>query len=164
MVWNEWKSTIDLGVRRKVYLSYERSRYEEYRKEFETRIVHKFIVVSAEIEKMPIGSAEEYMAALVGRGLLSEDMGFVALLGPNADNVVDWELQAAFQIPRASSCVVGLLLPDFPLTSDGSYRFRDLPPSISTAVKSGSGKIYTWDSVSSEDSTIIKVVEEAFID
>lgn len=164
MVWDEWKSTIDLGVRRKVYLSYERAGCENYRNEFEKRIIHKFIVVSAEIEEMPGGSAEEFIEALSERGLLDKDMGFVALLGPTNSLIVDWEIQAALQTARASSCVVGLLLPEFPLTNDGSYRFSDLPPSMSEAAKSGRGKIYTWDSVASTDSAFFNLIEEAFRD
>ena len=89
----------------------------------------------------------------------------IVLVGPNTKGRkhVDWEISAALNRKVGGySGLIGILLPEFPLTSEGKYYYDDLPPRLSDNIKSGYAKIYFWLDVCSSSERIKDVVEKAF--
>ena len=95
---------------------------------------------------------------------MSDSSVVVVLVGPNTRKRkhVDWEIYAGLRSSiNGNSGLLGILLPEFPLTIDNKYSYDDLPRRLADNVKSGYAKIYTWEVAIRYFDTII---ETAFDD
>ena len=104
-------------------------------------------------------NSDSYIKRLIREGKVSDSSIVVVLLGPNTKNRkhVDWEIYAALRASiNGSSGLVGILLPSFPLTSDGKYYYQNIPSRLADNVKSGYADIYTWDYAVSNFNAIIE--------
>jgi hypothetical protein len=77
---------------------------------------------------------------------------------------VDWEISAALNKITDGNCsgLLGLLLPDFPLTSTHKYKFEDIPPRLADNVKPGYAEIVAWQWVCTDESRIKAAIDSAF--
>ncbi len=62
------------------------------------------------------------------------------------------------------SGLLGILLPDFPLSQDGKYYYDDIPARLADNVKSGYSIIYTWNWLCEYESRVKNAIEDAFQD
>ncbi len=93
-------------------------------------------------------NSDDYIKRLIREDKISDSSVIVVLVGPNTRKRkhVDWEIYAGLeQRIKGNSGLVGVLLPEFPMTSGNSYRYEDLPGRLADNVKSGYADIYTWD-------------------
>ena len=150
------------GQRHKVFVSFyhhDDHKYKEYiDKNLSSHIVNKSVVDG---EYNPDDSAE-YIKRLIREDKISDSSVVIVLVGPNTKNRkhVDWEIYAGLRSSiNGNSGLVGILLPTFPLTSDGYYSYDDIPARLADNVKSGYATIYTWDyAIKNFDS----IIEAAF--
>ena len=93
-------------------------------------------------------NCDEYIKRLIREDKVSDASVVVVLVGPNTKKRkhVDWEIYAGLRDSvNGCSGLVCILLPEFPLTSDGKFYTKDLPARLGDNVDSGYAKCYTWD-------------------
>ena len=104
---------------------------------------------------------------------VSDSSVVVVLVGPNTRKRkhVDWEIYAGLRASvNGSSGLVGVLLPEFPLTSEGKYYTCDLPLRLGDNVDSGYADVYTWSYFINNFNSIIntafdnRIVRKGMID
>lgn len=106
--------------------------------------------------------SDEYIKRLIREEKVSDSSVVVVLVGPNTRKRkhIDWEIYAGLRASiNGNSGLIGVLLPEFPLTWDNEYKYDDLPARLMDNVRSGYAKIYTWDFFTRNFTTVIN---EAF--
>ena len=99
-----------------------------------------------------------YIKRLIREDKISDASVVVVLVGPNTRKRkhVDWEIYAGLRASiNGSAGLVGVLLPEFPIASNGDYCIDDLPPRLGDNVSSGYASIYTWQRFVSNFNSII---------
>lgn len=92
--------------------------------------------------------SDEYIKRLIREEKVSDSSVVVVLVGPNTRKRkhIDWEIYAGLRAStNGNSGLVGVLLPQFPLTWDKKYNPNDLPARLMDNVRSGYARLYTWD-------------------
>ena len=151
--------------RHKVFISYYHKDDQYYRDEFERRFGHLFINKSVKPGDIDSDLSDEYIKRLIQEGYLTDSSVVLVLVGPKTycRKHVDWEISAGLNKKVGGhSGLVGLLLPEFPLSYDNKYNYSDIPARLADNVKSGYAKIYTWNYACSGDEIIKSVIQEAF--
>lgn len=93
-------------------------------------------------------NSDLYIKRLIREEKISDASVVVVLVGPNTRKRkhVDWEIYAGLRASiNGSAGLVGVLLPEFPIASNGNYYTKDLPARLGDNVKSGYASIYTWN-------------------
>lgn len=93
-------------------------------------------------------NSDLYIKRLIREDKISDSSVVVVLVGPNTRKRkhVDWEIYAGLSASiNGSSGLVGVLLPEFPLSYDNTYQYADLPGRLADNVISGYADIYTWN-------------------
>lgn len=76
---------------------------------------------------------------------------------------MDWEISAGLNKKVGGySGLVGILLPEFPLSAESKYNYSDIPLRLADNVKSEYAEIYTWDYACANDETIKSIIQTAF--
>lgn len=153
------------STKHKVFVSYYHRDDQYYRNEFERRFSHLFISKSVEPGDIDSDLSDEYIKRLIQEGYLTDSSVVMVLVGPKTycRKHVDWEISAGLNKKVGGySGLVGILLPEFPLSADNKYNYSDIPPRLADNVKSGYAEIYTWDYACSNDATIKSVIQTAF--
>jgi hypothetical protein len=148
-----------------VFLSYfhEDDQYDKDR--FEELFGHLFINESVQSDDINTDVSTEYIKRLIQEDYISDSSVVLVLVGVNTwkRKHVDWEISAGLNKKvEGYSGLLGILLPDFPLSSDGKYSYDDIPPRLADNVKSKYAKIYTWDWVCADESRIKSAIDSAF--
>lgn len=154
-----------VGSKHKVFVSYYHAEDQYYREEFERRFGHLFISKSVEPGDIDSDLSDEYIKRLIQEGYLTDSSVVMVLVGPKTycRKHVDWEISAGLNKKVGGySGLVGLLLPEFPLSADYRYNYSDIPPRLADNVKSGYAEVHTWDSACSSDAAIKSVIQTAF--
>lgn len=149
----------------KVFVSYYHYDDQYYRDEFERKFGHLFINKSVDSGDIDTDLSDEYIKRLIQEGYLTDSSVVLVLVGPKTycRKHVDWEISAGLNKKVGGySGLVGILLPEFPLSSDGKYSYSDIPPRLADNVKTGYSEIYTWGHACNDDTTIKSVIQTAF--
>lgn len=153
------------GTKHKVFVSYYHKDDQYYRNEFERRFSHLFISKSVEPGDIDSDLSGEYIKRLIQEDYLTDSSVVLVLVGPKTycRKHVDWEISAGLNKKVGGySGLLGILLPEFPLSADNKYNYSDIPPRLANNVKSEYAEIYTWDYACSNDATIKSVIQTAF--
>ena len=159
--WNQNSS----DSRHKVFISYYHRDDQYYRNEFERRFGHLFVNKSVDPGDIDSDLSDEYIKRLIQEGYLSDSSVVLILVGPKTycRKHVDWEISAGLNKKVGGySGLIGILLPEFPLSSDNKYSYSDTPPRLADNIKSDYAEIYIWDYACKNDATIMSVIQTAF--
>ena len=151
--------------RHKVFVSYYHKDDQHYRNRFEQLFGHLFVSKSVRPGDISTDVRTDYIKRLVQQDYVSDTSVVVVLVGKNTwgRKHVDWEISAGLSKKvRGYSGLLGILLPEFPLTPDGKYRYDDIPPRLADNCKTEYAKVYKWDWICEYESRIKSAVEEAF--
>lgn len=158
-------NTVNKTSRHKTFISYYHKDDQYYKNKFENLFGHIFINKSVSDGEIDTDLSTNYIKRLIQNGYITDSSVLVVLVGPNTHcrKHVDWEISAALNKKVGGySGLIGILLPEFPLTRDGKYFIEDIPPRLADNINSGYATIYTWDWVCARESRIKKAVDDAF--
>lgn len=151
-------------TRHKVFTSYYHKDDQWYKNKFIELFGHLFIDKSVGDGEISTDVSTEYIKRLIqDDDYLADASVAVVLCGPNTKyrKHVDWEIYGALSKKLDGySGLVGILLPEFPLSASNTYNYSDLPERLADNVKTDFAKIYTWNYLNS--STVTDIIEEAF--
>lgn len=149
----------------KVFISYYHNDDQAYRNDFERRFGRLFISKSVEPGDIDSDLDTEYIKKIIQKNYISNSSVLIVLLGPKTycRKHVDWEISAALNKKVGGySGLMGILLPTFPLSSDGKYSFSAIPARLADNVKSGYAKVYTWNSFFNNSEFLKSAIQDAF--
>ena len=152
-------------TRHKVFIIYYHKDDQYYRNRFEDLFGHLFINKSVKPGDIDTDDSAEYIKRLIQQNYIEDISVLVVLVGPKTycRKHVDWEISAALNKKVGGySGLLGILLPEFPLIPDGKYNYDDIPPRLADNVKVGYAKVYLWNRVCADESSMKTSVEEAF--
>lgn len=132
----------------KVFVSFYHQDDQYYKNYIDTYLSAHIINKSVISGEYNPDNSDEYIKRLIRDDKVSDSSVVVVLVGPYTKKRkhVDWEIYAGLRASiHGSSGLVGILLPEFPLTSEGKYYYSDLPKRLADNVASGYAEIYTWD-------------------
>lgn len=147
----------------KVFISFYHHDDEPYKEEIERLFGDRMIGKSVQDGEYDPDDSDEYVKRLIREDKISDSSVVVVLCGPNTwrRKHVDWEIYAGLRKSvNGTSGLVGVLLPEFPLTPDNKYYYEDLPARLADNVKSKYTEVYSWSYFKSEFDSII---QEAFV-
>lgn len=150
-----------------MFVSYYHHDDQAYRDEFEYRFNNLFISKSVQPGDIATDLSTEYIKRLIQEGYITDSSVVLVLVGPNTRcrKHVDWEISAGLNCKlNGRSGLLGILLPSFPLTSDGKYYYEHLPDRLADNVKTGYAQIWTWSHACASDALIKGAIETAFTD
>ena len=162
---NYYSSKSSQPAKHKVFVSYYHKEDQFYRNRFEELFGHLFISKSVEPGEIASDLSTEYIKRLIQEKYLTDSSVVLVLVGPKTycRKHVDWEISAGLNKKVGGySGLLGVLLPEFPLTTDNKYSYSDLPARLADNVKTDYCKIYAWNWVCAEESRIKDAIQEAF--
>ncbi len=153
----------------KVFLSYYHNEDEDFRNRFEALFGNVIVSRSVNIGDIDPNAETEYVRQKIRNEYLSDSTVTVVLVGAHTwqRKHVDWEIYSSLRDTQNSSRsgLIGILLPTYPRSKQGSYDPNTIPPRLwDNAKKREDGlesfsKIYGWTENQSDIQTII---DEAF--
>ena len=135
-------------TKHKVFISYYHRDDQFYKEYIDLNLSDKIINKSVKYGEYDSDNSDEYIKRLIREDKVSDSSVVVVLVGPNTwkRKHVDWEIYAGLRDSvHGCSGLVGILLPEFPLTADLRYSTSDLPSRLADNVQSGFAQLYTWD-------------------
>lgn len=135
-------------TKHKVFISFYHKDDQKYKDYIDKYLSGNIINKSVSNGEYNPDNCDEYIKRLIREDKVSDASVIVVLVGPNTKNRkhVDWEIYAGLRDSvNGCSGLVCILLPEFPLTSDGRFYTKDLPAQLGDNVDSGYAKCYTWD-------------------
>lgn len=144
--------------RHKVFISfyhYDDQKYKDYIDRFLSSSIINKSVRAGEYDP---DNSDQYIKRLIREDKVSDSSVVVVLVGPNTRKRkhVDWEIYAGLRTSiNGNAGLIGVLLPEFPLSSNNSYMYSDLPGRLADNVKTGYADIYTWNDFISSFCSII---------
>lgn len=158
-------SQLQQEVRHKVFISFYHYDDQVYRDAFVKVFGHLFISKSVEDGDIDSDTSDTYVKRLIQEDYLDDASVVIVLCGPNTlkRKHVDWEISAALNKKVGGYLgLVGILLPEFPLTPNSEFYHKDLPPRLAANVKSGFVSIYKWDDACASAEAIKNIIQTAF--
>lgn len=146
-------------IKHKVFISFYHHDDQKYKNYIDTYLSKNIINKSVSDGEYSTDNSDEYIKRLIREDKVSDSSVVVVLVGPNTKNRkhVDWEIYAGLRSSiNGSSGLVGILLPEFPLTTNGDYYTRDIPARLGDNVNSGYARCYTWNYAISHFDEIIE--------
>lgn len=146
-------------IKHKVFISFYHRDDQKYKNYIDTYLSGNIINKSVSDGEYSNDNSDEYIKRLIREDKVSDSSVVVVLVGPNTKNRkhVDWEIYAGLRSSiNGSSGLVGILLPEFPLTTNGDYYTRDIPARLGDNVNSGYARCYTWNYAISHFDEIIE--------
>ena len=146
----------------KVFISFYHHDDQKFKNYIDTYLCSNIINKSVAYGEYDSEDSDSYIKRLIREEKISDSSVVVVLVGPNTRKRkhVDWEIYAGLRGSiNGNSGLIGILLPDFPLTNEGKYYYSDLPDRLADNVKSGYADIYVWDYAKSHFDSLI---EDAF--
>lgn len=133
----------------KVFISFYHHDDQKYKEYIDKYLSKNIINKSVKDGEYDPDNSDQYIKRLIREEKITDSSVVVVLVGPNTKGRkhVDWEIYAALrnQLGSRNSGLVGILLPNFPLSLDGRYQYKNLPARLADNVKTGYAKIYTWE-------------------
>lgn len=145
-------------TKHKVFISFYHHDDQKYKDYIDSYLSNNIINKSVFNGEYDSDNSDEYVKRLIREDKISESSVVVVLCGPNTRKRkhVDWEIYAGLRDSvNGCSGLVGILLPEFPLTPTGHFYTKDLPGRLGDNVNSGYAKVYTWDYAIKNFDTII---------
>ena len=146
----------------KVFFSFYHKDDQRYKDYIDTFLSDDIINKSVKDGEYNTEISDEYIKRLIREEKISDSSVIVVLVGPNTRKRkhVDWEIYAGLrESVNGSAGLIGVLLPEFALSSDNKYRYEDLPARLGDNVKSGYSDIYTWEYFKDNH---LSLIDEAF--
>ena len=140
--------------RHKVFISFYHHDDQDYKDYIDKFLSGNIINKSVQTGEYNSDNSDEYIKRLIREDKISDSSVVVVLVGPNTKKRkhVDWEIYAGL---RGSSGLVGILLPSFPLMTEGKYYLSNLPKRLADNVETGYADIYTWEYAKKNFNSII---------
>lgn len=151
----------------KVFISYYHHDDQQYRDYFEWKFGHLFISKSVQLGDIATDLSTEYIKRLIQEDYLSDSSVVIVLVGPNTKcrKHVDWEISAGLNSKvHGCSGLLGILLPTFPLTAEGTYYYYQIPGRLADNVASTFASVWTWDWLCASGQRITDAIEQAYQD
>lgn len=148
----------------KVFISFYHHDDERYKKKIEELFGDRMISKSVQDGDHDPDDSAEYVKRLIREDKISDSSVVVVLCGPNTwrRKHVDWEIYAGLRSSaNGTSGLVGVLLPESPLNSEGRYSYSDLPARLADNVKSGYASVYAWSCFKDD---FDRIIQKAFDD
>lgn len=147
------------GHKHKVFISFYHHDDQKYKDYIDRKFSSLVINKSVQEGEYDPDNSDLYIKRLIREDKVSDSSVVVVLVGLNTKKRkhVDWEIYAGLSKGiNGCSGLVGVLLPEFPVTPDGKYDTEDLPGRLADNVDSGYASIYTWDYFTAHFSSIIE--------
>lgn len=151
--------------RHKLFISYYHNNDQYYRNLFETNFGHLFISKSVKPGDISSNNSDDYIKRLIQEGYISDSSVVLVLIGPKTycRKHVDWEISAGLNKKVGGySGLVGILLPEYHLSSDNEYSYDNIPYRLADNIKSGFSEMYVWNWVCAQESRIKSAIQTAF--
>lgn len=148
---------LNAAVRHKVFVSYYHKEDQVYRNDFEQKFGHLFISKSVQPGDISTHVSTEYIKRLIQERYISDTSEVIVLVGKKTwcRKHVDREISGGLNRKDGGySGLLGILLPTFPIQPGGRYNYDELPAKLADNAKSGYADIYTWDWITSSESTL----------
>lgn len=132
------------GAKHKVFINYYHKDDQGDRDRFEREFGHLFISKSVNPRDINSDQSAEYIKRLIQESYITNSSVVIVLVGKKTycRKHVDWEISAGLNKKVGGySGLLGILLPDFPLSPDSKYSYDDIPTRIADNVKGGYAKI-----------------------
>lgn len=132
----------------KVFISFYHHDDQGYKDYIDMYLSNNIINKSVMDGEYDTDDSDEYIKRLIREDKVSDSSVIVVLVGPNTKKRkhVDWEIYAGLRTSiRGNSGLIGVLLPEFPLSRDNKYYASDIPARLMDNVRSGYAEIYAWD-------------------
>lgn len=149
-------------VKHKVFISFYHQDDQCYKDYIDTHFRNDIINKSVKDGEYDSDNSDEYIKRLIREDKISDSSVVVVLVGPNTKKRkhVDWEIYAGLRASvNGNSGLVGIILPEFPVTQDGTCLYSDMPKRLADNVRSGYAQIYGWEDAKTH---FTEIVEEAF--
>ncbi len=148
----------------KVFISYYHKDDQAYKDIFVRDCGHLFINKSVNDGDINTDVSTEYVKKLIqSEDYLAGASVAIVLCGINTKKRrhVDWEIYGGLSKKLSGYAgLIGILLPSFPLLSNGNYLYENLPSRLADNVKTSFASVYTWNSLNTD---IVKnIIDEAF--
>ena len=131
----------------KTFISFYHKDDERYKRYLVDNFSHLFINKSVENGEYFTDDSDEYVKRLIREEKITDSSVIVVLIGPNTykRKHVDWEIYAGLRESiNGRSALVGIVLPEYRLSTGNKFRYEDIPARLADNVKSGYSKIYSW--------------------
>jgi len=131
----------------KVFVSFYHKDDQKYKNYIDTYLSENIINKSVMDGEYAPDNSDLYIKRLIREDKISDSSVIVVLVGPNTRKRkhVDWEIYAGLRASiKGNSGLVGVLLPELPLVSNGKYYIEDLPGRLRDNVESGYASMYVW--------------------
>jgi len=152
-------------VRRKVFVSYYHKADQAYRDSFEKAFSSLFISKSVKPGDISTDVSTDYIKRLIQEDYISDASVVIVLIGAKTycRKHVDWEVSAGLNKKVGGhSGLIGILLPDIPLSAASEYQYDDIPARVADNAKSGFAAIYTWSWITASSDRVKTAIEDAF--
>jgi hypothetical protein len=161
-----YQGALNLGSdRHKVFISYYHRDDQRYKEAMERHFGHLFIAKSVASGDIDTDISTEYIKRLIQEGYLDDASVLIVLVGPNTygRKHVDWEIAAALNKKIGGySGLIGILLPEFSLSSEQKYRYEDIPARLADNVKAEYATVYTWAWLCADHQRVKDAIQTAF--
>ena len=137
--------------RHNVFVSYHHANDQRYRDQFESLFSNTYdIMVTKSVQ---IGDLNPYLKTDTVRQkirdeYLRDSTVTVVLIGAETwkRKHVDWEIGSSIRqtMYNSRSGLLGIFLPSYPLSWDGKYNPKTIPPRLYSNVTCGYAKLYKW--------------------
>jgi len=124
-------------AKHKVFVGYYHRDDQYYRDQFEKAFSHIFTSKSVKPGDIATDLSDEYIKRLIQEEYLTDASVMVVLVGPKTycRKHVDWKISAALNKKVGGySGLVGILLPNFPLSADNKYSYDAIPRGLTDNV------------------------------
>ncbi len=158
---NNWQNE-----KHKVFVSFYHKDDQGYKDAFEKAFGHLFINKSVQEGDINTDVSTEYIKRLIQSSDYLRDASVtIVLCGLNTKKRkhVDWEISGALDKKLSGySGLIGILLPEISLSSEGNYSYSDIPSRLADNVKTKYAKIYTWNWLCSDSNRVKEAIDDAF--
>lgn len=136
------------ATKHKTFISFYHKDDQKYKKYIDDYLSSNIINKSVNDGEYDPDNSDQYIKRLIREDKISDSSVVVVLIGPNTKGRkhVDWEIYAGLSPSiNGNAGLVGIILPELEPTTDGKYRYDDMPARLSDNWKSGYADMYTWD-------------------
>ena len=149
-------------VRHKVFISFYHKDDQKYKDYIHKYLCEDLIDKSVSDGEYDSELADNYVKRLIREDKITDSSVIVVLVGLNTykRKHVDWEIYAGLKESiNGRSALIGILMPEIPISNNNEYSLDYLPIRLADNVKSGYAKIYAWNYAKEH---FYEIVDEAF--
>ena len=144
----------------KVFISFYHNDDQKYKDYLDVLLSNNIINKSVADGEYDSNNSDAYIKQLIRDEKVSDSSVIIVLVGPNTRRRkhVDWEIYAGLCASvNGNSGLIGVLLPEFPMESNGVFYLKDLPTRLGDNVNSGYADVYTWNYFIQNSDSIINI-------